>query len=115
MQSVKLNTKQAKPIVKATFPDYRGRKFRLEFRDSVRFYDVNWSGGSKNEYKLVNTSGQIGTLAGVTRAPWDNPIEGQEFSLSPDVMIVKHSFFCGSDMGITIYAHPSLAPKLLGG
>lgn len=113
MDAIKLNTAQARPIVKATFPDYRGRKFSLEFTDRVCFYNVNWSGGSKNEYRLVNIDGRVGSLIGVNAAPWDNPVEGQTMDLMPDVLVVKHVYFCGKDLGITIYAHYSLAPKFL--
>lgn len=113
MDTIKLNTAQARPIVRATFPDYRGRKFSLEFTDSVSFYNVAWSGGSKNEYRLVNVGGQIGHLVGINAAPWDNPVEGQDMDLTPDVLVVKRVFFCGKDLGITIYAHPSLGPKFL--
>lgn len=57
MQSIKLSTAQARPIVKATFPDYKGRKFSLEFTNHVSFYNVNWSSGSKNEYRMVRVDG----------------------------------------------------------
>lgn len=49
-ESFKLSTKQASPIVKATFPEYKGRKFKLVFTDTVWFHDTNWGGGSRNKY-----------------------------------------------------------------
>ena len=109
MNAMKLSTKQASPIVKATFPEYNGRKFRLEFTESVTFYDTNWSGGTRNQYKAVKRDGTIGVQH--IPAPWVNMVEGKKFELSPDVLVVEHSHFCGQDMGIRIYAHPSNAPK----
>lgn len=46
-------------------------------------------------------------------APWINPVEGKTVELSPEVLIVEHSIFCGKDSGITVYVHPSVMPKLL--
>lgn len=111
-QTMKLNKAQVRDILKATFPEYRGRKFKVEFTPTVTFHDTNWGGGSKNTYVAITSYGR-----GVARlrvpAPWLNTIEGETKDLPPDVLIVMHTIFCGKDLGITIYAHPSHLPKWL--
>ena len=111
MEAIKLTKAQAHPIVKETFPDYRGRKFTLKFQERVTFYDTNWGGGTRNKYAFIRSDGVTAVFN--APAPWINPVEGQTMELPQDVMIVEHSIFCGKDCGITIYAHPSHLPKWL--
>lgn len=111
MTTLKLTSRQAKPIVSVAFPDYRGRKFFMEFTGAVRFDNMNWDGGSKNEYVSIRRDGSVGRFE--SYSPWNNPVEGQTVQLPADVIVVQHTYYCGQDCGITIYAHPSLAPALL--
>ena len=113
MNTIKITRKQALPIIKATFPDYNGRKIHVEFRENITFYDTNWGGGTKNTYSFVRADGAIAHYD--APAPWVNPVEGKRVPLPPDVIVVCHSIFCGQDCGLTIYAHPSLAEKMLSG
>ena len=109
MDVIKLTTAQARTIVQATFPDYKGRKFSIEFRESITLYDTNWSGGTRNQYCVIASNGKTALLH--VPAPWVNMVEGQTVEIPLDAMIVCHSYFCGKDCGITIYAHPAHAPK----
>ena len=109
--AIKLNTKQARPVVQATFPEYKGRKFSIEFTTTVTMYDTNWGGGTRNVYKFVRSDGNVASLPSF--APWNNPVEGKTVDLPENVMMVEHSDFCGHDMGIRIYAHPVWANKYL--
>ena len=109
---MRLTTAQARPIVAKTFPNYKGRKFQIEFTDKVHFGDTNWDGGSKSTYKAVSADGKVAAMPDY--APWDSRNwEGRSVELPTDVLVVEHSFFCGMDMGIRIYAHPSHLPKWL--
>ena len=112
-QQIKLTSKEASPVVKLVFPNYTGRKFKVEFTDKVTFYDTNWGGGTKNSYAAIKSDGTVGNL--YAPAPWANPVEGKTVDLPVDILLVEHSIFCGKDMGITIYAHPTNAPKWLTG
>lgn len=113
MNTVKVSKKQIKPILDVTFPDYTGRKFTVKFVERVTFWNTNWDGGSKNDYMAVKmTTGQVGQLP--TFAPWVNPVEGQSIELTEDLVVVEHTFYCGQDLGITIYAHPSRSKVLTG-
>jgi len=109
---LKLNTKQAKPIVGQVFPNYKGRKFRIEFTKTVTFHDTNWGGGTRNYYAAVTADGRAGNMH--VPAPWVNPVEGKTVPLPPDVLLVEHAIFCGKDLGIRIYANPCHLPRWLG-
>jgi hypothetical protein len=102
-------------IINPTFPEYRGRKIRVAAATSVTLRDLNWSGGTKSEYKVVrltdNASLSLTNLGNL--APWENPYEGATISIVPNMVVVEHSIFCGKDTGIRIYAHPDNFPKLL--
>lgn len=109
--TVKITRKQAKPILDATFPEYTGRKITVEFAERVTFYDTNWGDGTRNFYHGLRADGSSKRL--VVPAPWVNPVEGKTMELPADVLIVEHAIFCGRDCGITIFAHPTYAPKWL--
>jgi hypothetical protein len=102
---------QVRPIVQATFPNYRGRTFKIEFVESHTMYDTNWSGGTCRMYVALNFDGQ--TARPRTGPPWANPAENFTVKLSTDRLLVCRRYFCGKDFGITIYAHPDLKPKFL--
>lgn len=109
--TMKVKKAQVRDILKATFPEYRGRKFKVEFTEAIWFHDTNWSGGTTNTYVAVATDGLTARLN--VPAPWFNAVEGTKKSLPLNMLIVKHTMFCGKDLGITIYAHPSHLPKWL--
>ena len=105
----KLSKSQIRGILSATFPDYNGRKFSIEFTPKLTLYDTNWAGGTHNDYAFVRADGRQAMLD--APAPWVNPYEGQTFDIPADVIIVQHSYFCGADCGITLYANPVNMPK----
>lgn len=110
MDTLKLTKKQAWPIVEKVFPEYAGRKFKLVLSEKFTLYNMNWDGGSRNIYGAVKVDG-TSALAEVS-APWNNPYDGLSVDLPVDAVVVCHSFFCGQDGGITIYASPKLAASL---
>lgn len=104
---IRVRKAQIRPLVEATFPEYRGRTFTIEFTDTVGFYDTNWSGGTRSTYRVVQMVGGAVRALPQHFPPWDNPIEGQRVPLPEDVVVVEHAIFCGKDMGLHLYAHPS--------
>lgn len=109
--AIKVKKAAVKEIVKVTFPEYRGRTFKVQYTESVTFHDTNWGGGSRTEYKIVKRG--VGVAKVTVDAPWCNVIEGQTVELDHDHLIVAHSVFCGHDCGITVYAHPMLETQRL--
>ena len=110
-QTIKLNKAQVRDILEATFPEYRGRTFKVEFAETITFWDTYWSGGTKNTYVAILSDGRTARLN--VPAPWLSTVEGETTELLVDMLIVKHAIFCGKDLGITIYAHPAHLPKWL--
>ncbi len=81
----------------------RGRKTRVVVATSVVPHDLQWGGGSRNEF----------TSCGLTDAhdvqiqrhgPWR---EGIAADVPTGWPIVEHSFFQGKDCGLRVYVHPS--------
>lgn len=92
-----------KKIGKLAYPSYKGRKFREDRKGRVTFYDLNWSGGTRNTYTLVRLTDGA-TDPGVRNLPpWANPFEGKTVEIPAGFAIVEHSFFCGKDSGLTVY------------
>lgn len=108
----KLTKAQAWPIVSQAFPNYTGRKFKIDFCSAPTVYDLNWGGGTRNQYKLVKL-GNFECRDFPSFTPWANPIEGENFPMRQGYVLVEHSIFQGKNCGITIYAHPADGTKAL--
>lgn len=111
---VSLKDKGVKAVVKVAFPDYKGRKVKVEAVEKVDVYDLNWSGGTKNEYRFINAD-DLNTAGLPHLAPWNNVYEGQRFTMLKNSIVVKRCYFCGHDLGLTIYVHPDLMPRMIEG
>lgn len=112
---VPVTRKQVPAIVNATFPGYKGRKIGVKAVESVTFIDVNWSGGTRSQYRACALDGtpterqpNMGAMP-----PWANPFEGKTVALPAGFVIVEHVMFCGKDLGLRIYVNPADMPKLL--
>jgi len=99
-------------IVRATFPSYKGKKFKLS-TDVPSRLDSYWEGGSKSSFAFYElATGKQFSVA--TNHPFfekNNPRDLE--ALPPGVVLVKHSIFQGKDMGITIYTNPEQLTPLL--
>jgi hypothetical protein len=94
--------KMIRSVALRAFPNYKGRKIRADWSGRVSFYDLNWSGGTRNQYRSVHLSdGQTRSMPNL--APWVNPIEGQSAAIPPGCAVVEHSMFCGRDLGLRVY------------
>lgn len=102
-------------LVNATFPDYRGRRFALRAVTTVTLHDLNWSGGTRNQYRSCTLAG--GAIGGSERynqmAPWENPAEGAALPLPPGFAVVRAGQFQGRATGLVIHVHPSDLAALL--
>lgn len=116
-ETVKLTKSQVRPILKMTFPEYRGRTFRLEFRREYR-PGCYWSGGTKTYFKVLRFE-EEGIRLAEAPSEMQNPYRAaahEKFGIRENWMIVERVYFCGKDMGIVIILHPDCpwVPKLLG-
>jgi hypothetical protein len=91
-------------IVKACYPNYRGRKIFVD--DQIPTYDLRsyWDDGSRTYYvfyqPVTDTVYHLGS-----NHPWfesKKPVINCE-KMPESVCLVAHSIFCGKDTGITIY------------
>jgi hypothetical protein len=120
MNSIEINAWQKNPsiaaIVKATFPDYRRKKVWLRAADTITFYDLNWSGGTRSEYRACTTDGQsAGSMAKYhTYAPWDaRQVEGQSVPIPAGMIVVRGGDFCGKQATLCFHVNPADMPKYL--
>lgn len=116
MQSMEIPAKAVKAIVAAADPGYRRQKVRIVIAEQVTFYDLNWSGGTRNEYHAVDLE-TVRTIGDMSRwnaaAPWSNKVEGTTAQIPPGIVVVRTGFFCGKVSMATIYVHPDNAPRML--
>ena len=112
---MKVNTKDVRSIVNATFPDYRRRSVYVEARETVTLHDLNWSGGTRSEYRSCSVDGRPlenkVDLSGP--APWENPYEGKTITIPPGLVVVRGGHFCGKVSTLYIYVSPENMPKLI--
>lgn len=110
--SHKLTKKDVKELVAKTYPDYTGRKFRLEIQSSYLMENY-WDGGSRHYVVAVTLDGDV------QEAQRFNPMNDQrahaEFKLPDDIMLVEHTIFCGRDCGLSFIVSPNskFLPKML--
>jgi hypothetical protein len=93
-----------KAICKQAFPSYRGRKIREDRSGRVSFYDLNWSGGTRNTYRAVRLNdGASSGFDGSSPPPWANPMEGASVTIPAGYVIVEETIFCGKGPWMRIY------------
>ncbi len=101
------------------YPDYRGRrKVRVEARASYFVHDY-WDGGSRSYAAFVSLSTR--RCVSLDSLKYEHQTNGNHFNLpigkvelEPGVAVVENVIFCGKDLGIRIYVHPSDFSKFGG-
>lgn len=95
---------------------YDGKKFQAHTCEQVTIpADAGlWSGGTRDTYRLVElATGREMSAADHSAAPWDDTRKDRLIALKPGFTVIRHSIFCGKDMGLHFYVHPDDAVKLL--
>lgn len=103
-------------IIQATFPNYRKQTVRIVARASVELQDLNWSGGTRSEYKACKVDGEfIGSTARFHQyAPWDaRQVEGLSVPIPQGAIVVRGGYFCGKESTITLHVNPADMPRLI--
>jgi hypothetical protein len=116
MAIIEATPKEFATIIAATFPDYRRKKVWLKPTGRVTFSDLNWSGGTRMEYRACTIDGQpLGSAARFNAmAPWDpQQIEGKTIEVPPGAVMVSAGHFCGKASVLSITCNPADMPKLL--
>lgn len=110
-----LRKAQVAEIIAATFPEYRGRKFRACESTTVAVENV-WGGGTKDDTRAVKQFGNKLAVAEMKAAAFGDARRAfPSFEVPDDVLVVVHSIFCGRDVGITIHYSPNsiFKPRLI--
>ena len=115
MNKIQIKSSELKNIINATFPENKKRKVYVEAVTEVTFYDLNWSGGTQNQYRACTIDGQpIEAKVDLNfLAPWKNKFEGMKIAIPKDVVIVCQSIFCGKELSLFAYVHPDNMPKYI--
>jgi hypothetical protein len=100
-----------------TFPDYKGKHYRVRLAEKTIFGGTQWSGGSKTEYAIVDIS-QVehgGLAKHVPEAPFlqRSGMHEEYTAIPPNFIVVEHEYVCGKDMGITFVLNPIAGTKFL--
>lgn len=103
-------------IVRATFPHYRRKTVYVRASETIQFQDLNWSGGTRSEYRACTVNGQAaGSMDRYHQyAPWDaRQVEGKEIPIPPGMIVVRGGHFCGKESILTLHVNPADMPKYL--
>jgi hypothetical protein len=93
-----------KPLIRATFPEYRGRLVRLVATDGPINASSYWDGGSRDYFAFVHIDTLRATSLAPAQSAYDRPVPGLDrVTLPPGVACVMHSIVMGKDRGITVY------------
>lgn len=95
---------------------YTGKTFRAEISASATIpaHAGLWDGGSRESYSLVEiATGRAVPFSGQTSAPWSPERREVVFDIPAGFVVVRHSVFCGKDMGVQFTLRPEDAAPLL--
>jgi hypothetical protein len=96
-------------LAKHAFPDYKGRKFYIDYRDLIDTATDNGAcggGGTQAYYKFVRLDN--GKIMNVPSIGLGGDFRKFETVIPQGAACVKHSFFCGVDCGITVFLPKSM-------
>jgi len=100
--------KLVKAMAKKFYPDYNGRKFRIEIK-SVYYMSDYWDSGSRCYCTAVNlTTGEGVPTPSKATNPY-NGIAHASFEIPQGVGILERCISCGKEAGITLYIAPPKA------
>jgi hypothetical protein len=100
-------------LMRAAFPSYAGRRFQTRVATTVNVAS-SWDGGTRDFYAFVNLA--TGDASGPVpqQSAFDRPIPGvKSVPLVDGLACVKHTIFCGEDLGLTLILSPSNGPRFL--
>ena len=105
---ITIESTKVKNIIAATFPDYRKKKVIVSISESITLHDLNWSGGTRAEYRACTIDGRsLDNQYNMSApAPWNNPFEGLSFKIPEGIIIAQAGFFCGKPSLLHLTVNP---------
>jgi len=105
---------EVRELLAAAFPEYRGRKYKVEIAETV-WIDRIGGGGSSDEIVALYQDNDIGMWC--TARPTVSEMQAPcgYLPIKPELIYAVHSMFCGRDIGVTFHVHPRspYLPKML--
>jgi hypothetical protein len=98
-----------KALLAVAFPEYKGRKVYVELAEKA-YVEPCAEGGSFDKVVAVNLAGEKLAVSFGWADQWKYSAE--PFPVPVGIALVVHSYFCGKDMGISIYVNPASAAAL---
>jgi hypothetical protein len=99
-------------IMKRAFPSYTGKKFSIRTVSKTVNCASSWAGGSRSYFRLVALDAPTMSRVVPPQSMFDSQIDGID-TVSIPIGIVKHTIFCGRDMGLSLLLAPENATSLL--
>lgn len=100
-------------LMRAAFPQYQGRTFKIRIQEGPLDVRSYWDGGSRNYYVFISLANSR-RFEMPQQSAFDPLIEGADrVRLPSGIGCVEHTIFCGKDLGLTLILNPSDAAPLL--
>ena len=115
--TIKIKKAEARHLINATFPDWKGRKIQVDVSGVVYLCNLNWDGGSRSQFRACTLEGRrTGSMDSYNQtAPWLHEAEGAKINIPEGHCVIRHSICMGKDCGLTIHINPNDAPKWIEG
>lgn len=94
---------------------YTGKKFKAQICETVTIPGQAgvWDHGTRETFQVIRIAdGAAIEPVNHDAAPWDKRPD-VPVTLEPGICVVRHSMFCGKDMGLTFYMHARDAVPML--
>src|SRR3990167_10052114 len=101
-------------LINASFPDYKGRKFRVLPRTGPLQMISYWEGGSRSYFVIIDMVRGRSMEVPQNGTMYDDPTIPSHKDVPPGYVVVEHRIFCGKDLGLRFHVHPKDMPALLG-
>lgn len=98
---------EVRDIGLVAFPSYSGKRFKVQTLEGSIRLDSYWSGGSIDYWSFVDLATMKTRSVQENGTPFSNGRQIEQLTELPfNVALVRHSIFCGKDMGLTVYVRP---------
>jgi hypothetical protein len=100
-------------LMRAAFPSYHGRQFKICVTDTVCVSSY-WDGGSKDSFVFVDLETAETSRQVPPQSAFDPVIPGAEaVTLPAGAGCVEHTIYRGKDLGLSLHLSPANATKML--
>lgn len=106
----KINRKEVDGIIKATFPDYKGRKVYVQCDYIPKSLDSYWNEGHRDYFSFYNMADGRTYLVH-SNHPGFEPNQPRNLSSLPLGVLLVRRTYSGCNQYVTIFCNPEDMPK----